>query len=141
MFGWERNNPRARRMGHQGSTPCLGIFPGQMDLIFFVLSVAGFLAALRRLALATFRLFKGGVEALVMREVASTRAEHGDVTGLLEARARKRATRGSRWRALAIVVFWAALLSAPLFTRTPVPIYAAYTILWWWPRGRRRAAS
>src|ERR1700741_2829972 len=100
-----------------------------MDLIFFLLSVAGFLAALRQLARAAFRLFKGGVESFVMREVASTRAEHGDVTGLLEARARQRSARGSRWRALGVLVFWAALLSAPLLTRTPVPIYAAYTIL------------
>ena len=109
-----------------------------MELILVVLSVAGFLAALRQLARSAFRLFKGGVDAYVMRQVASTRAERGDLTGLLEARAQERSTRGSRRRALGMVILWAAVLSAPLFTRASVPIYAAYAVLWLWPLMRRR---
>ncbi len=112
-----------------------------MNLVLFVLSVAGFLAALRRLAFAAFRLFKGSVESFVMREVASSRTDRGDVTGLLEAQALRRATRAVRARALASVVFWAALLSAPLLTRMTLPLYAFYTLLWLLPLHRQRTVT
>jgi hypothetical protein len=101
-----------------------------MKLLLIVLSVAGFLAALRRLVAALFSLFKGGVDAFLMGEVARSRADRGDVTGLLEARAWRRNTRRARARALLYVVFWAGLLIAPLLTRITLPLYAAYALLW-----------
>ena len=109
-----------------------------MNIILTVLGVAGFLAALRRLAFAAFRLFKGGVDAFVMRELGSVRAQRGDLTGLMEARSWRRSTRGQRIRAVLAVVFWAGLLAAPLLTRAALPIFATYAVLWLLPGPKKR---
>ncbi|MGH7471331.1 MAG: hypothetical protein ACRENP_25560 [Longimicrobiales bacterium] len=101
-----------------------------MNLLLIVLGVAGFLAALRRLVAALFSLFKGGVDAFLVGEVARSRADRGDVTGLQEARAWRRTTRRARMGALLRVVLWAVLLVVPLLTRITVPLYAAYAALW-----------
>lgn len=108
-----------------------------MKFILIVLAVAGFVAALRRLAFAAFRLIKGGVDSYVMRELGSVRAERGDLTGLREAHDWRRKTRVLRARAGLAVLFWAALLSVPLMTRRPLPIFAAYAALWLLPRRRK----
>jgi hypothetical protein len=110
-----------------------------MNLVLVILSVAGFVAALRRFLFAAFRLFKGGVDAFVAREVASSRAERGDVTGLAEARAWRGRTRKARSQLLLTFLFWLTVLVAPLLTRVTVPIYAAYAGLWFLPV-RRKAA-
>src|SRR5262245_105920 len=101
-----------------------------MNLVLVILCVAGFVAALRRFLFSGFRLFKGGVDAFIAREVASARAERGDVTGLLEARAWRSSRRKARIRAILLVLFWLAVLVAPLLVRATVPVYAAYALLW-----------
>jgi hypothetical protein len=109
-----------------------------MNLVLVILSVAGFVAALRRFLFSAFRLFKGGVDAFIAREVASSRAERGDVTGLMEARDWRSHTRKARFRAILLVLFWLAVLIAPLLTRATVPIYAAYALLWFLPGTTQR---
>jgi hypothetical protein len=110
-----------------------------MEFVLFVLGVAGFLAALRRLMFAGFRLLKGSVEAFVTREIASARAQQGDITGLVEADTRRKSARNARLLALLAVAAWSAALIVPLFTAVAGKAYAIYSLLWLLPQ-RRRAA-
>ena len=108
-----------------------------MELLLFALGVAGFLAALRRLLYAGFRLLKGSVDAFLMREIAGARAQRGDVTGLMEAANRRRGARNARLFSLVSVICWLVLLIAPLVTNTGNRIYPLYTILWIQPLVQR----
>jgi hypothetical protein len=112
-----------------------------MQFVLFLLAVAGFMAVLRRLGLAAFQALRGGVDSYLLREVASTRAERGDLTGLMEAQSLRKSQRIARWRSVAAVLLWLGALSVPLLTRTPVPIYAVFSILWLLPVRRRRPAT
>ncbi len=111
-----------------------------MEFVLFLLGVAGFLAALRRLMLAGFQLLKGSVDAFVTREIAAARAQRGDVTGLVEAGQRHKSARNARLLALLVVAAWSALLIVPLFTGLAAEAYAAYSLLWLLPRRRQVSA-
>jgi hypothetical protein len=108
-----------------------------MNLVLFVLSVAGLLAALRRFAQATLRLFKEVVETFVSGEVARARADRGDVTGLMEAREQRQQGRRAVGRSLLEVSFWLVAVIAPLLASVTMEIYAAYSILWVLPLLKR----
>lgn len=112
-----------------------------MQFALFLLAVAGFLAVLKRLGLAAFRALQGGVDAFILSEVASSRAQRGDVTGLAEAQQQRRKTRVARWRAAGSVLLWAGALVAPLLTQWALWIYASYSLLWLFSARRRRPAS
>jgi hypothetical protein len=112
-----------------------------MQFALFLLAVAGFLAVLKRLGEAAFRALKRGADAFILSEVASSRAQRGDITGLTEAQQMRRTTRRARWRAAGSVLLWVGALLAPLLTQLALWIYASYSLLWLVPPGRRRNAS
>jgi hypothetical protein len=112
-----------------------------MQFVLFLLAVAGFVAVLKRLGLAAFRALKGGVDAFILSEVASSRAQRGDVTGLTEAQQLRRDTRFLRWRAAGSVLLWIGALLAPLLTQFTLWIYASYSLLWLFTPRRRQATS
>jgi hypothetical protein len=112
-----------------------------MQFALFLLAVAGFLAVLRRLGWAAFHALRGGVDAFLLREVASSRAQRGDLTGLMEAENTRRSRRISRWRSAGAVLLWLSALAVPLLTRVPLPIYAVFSLLWLWPLQRRQQPS
>ncbi|HUH13048.1 MAG TPA: hypothetical protein VMK65_08055, partial [Longimicrobiales bacterium] len=79
-------------------------------------------------------------EAYLARELARTRARHGDVTGLSELRAAHGHARRARTVAVLRVALWSAILVAPAFTPWPLTLYAASSLGWvlHWRRDRHR---
>jgi hypothetical protein len=112
-----------------------------MRFVLALLAIAGFAAVVRQLAVAALRALRGGLNAFLLSEVANTRAQRGDVTGLVEARETKRNLRGARLRELAALLLWLAALVVPPLTRWPLHIYAAYSALWLLALIRRRAVG
>lgn len=111
-----------------------------MEPVLFILAAAGLSAVLLRLARALFRLIKRSGQAWIAAEAASARQRRGDITGLGEAADLERRARNARRGALLQVVLWIALLLVPPFTPWPLPLYAAYSILWL-TRARVRGAT
>lgn len=113
-----------------------------MELPLYILAVIGFAAALWRLLRAALRLARRGVDAFLAREVAETRAQRGDLTGMAEARDWAARARRARLRAIAEACFWLALLVLPpLLLPSPVVAYAAYAVLWLFVRGLEARAG
>jgi hypothetical protein len=79
-----------------------------------------------------------GADALIAREVATTRAQRGDLTGLEEANFVRGEARRRRYVALGFLSFWAGLLVVPTLTPWPSLLYAAYSLLWLLPHRRER---
>jgi len=107
-----------------------------MSFALFVLAIFGFVAVFRRSAGAFLRVLGRGVEAFVAREETSIRERRGDLTGLREAEERRHGARRARRGATARLVFWCALLIAPLLTPWTTPLYAAFAMLWLMPAHR-----
>lgn len=110
-----------------------------MHSLLVILGIAGFLAVARHALDALLRLLHGDVAAALAGGRASARAQHGDLTGLQEAEAERRAAAGRRRIGLALLVLWTALLLLPPLTPWPGALYAAYALLWLLPRRRPRA--
>ena len=110
-----------------------------MHNLLIILGIAGVVAVLRHAVDALLRLLHGGVDAVLAGGRASTRAQHGDVTGVQEAEAERQRAARRRSVALALLVLWTALLLLPPLTAWPSALYAAYALLWLLPRRRLRA--
>jgi hypothetical protein len=110
-----------------------------MHSLLVILAIAGFVAVLRHALDALLRLLHGDVAAALAGGRASVRAQHGDLTGLEEARAERETAAARRRMALALLVLWTALLLLPPLTAWPLGLYAAYALLWLLPRRRPRA--
>jgi hypothetical protein len=112
-----------------------------MTRFLLVLAVLGFAAVLWRCLGAAIRAVRQGVDHFISREMAETRAQRGDVTGMVEATGWAEEARRGRRRAVAEMVLWALLLALPpwLFS-SPVPFYAAYTLVWLLGPGMRTMA-
>jgi len=109
-----------------------------MEPAITILAAFGVAALALRLARAALRALQRGVDVFVAREMAKTRAQRGDLTGLAEAEAWARTARRERLRAAARTAVWLALLAAPASTPWTREIYAACAVLWFVPRARRR---
>lgn len=112
-----------------------------MNTAIMLLAVAGVIAVMLRLLRALFASLRGGVEAFVARDVAETRAQRGDLTGLDDARAAAAIARRRRFLALGTASMWIGLLVVPILTPWPSLLYAAYSLLWLLPRTTRHAPS
>jgi hypothetical protein len=108
-----------------------------MNSILLLLSVAGVVAVLARAVLAGVRLLFRGADSLLAGEVAAQRARRGDLTGVSDADRARREARVRRRGAVAELAVWIGLLAAPPLTPWPEGIYAAYALLWLFPRRRR----
>jgi hypothetical protein len=139
--------------GRVGSTPTPGIPPSidsagcrrtlwhyveAMSTALTLLGVAGVAAVLLRLVRALFLALRGGVDAFLARDVADTRAQRGDITGLDEAHGAARDARRRRLAALGVASLWAGLLIVPVLTPWPRMLYATYSLLWLLPRPTAR---
>ncbi|HEX6307771.1 MAG TPA: hypothetical protein VFZ69_06245 [Longimicrobiales bacterium] len=112
-----------------------------MNIALVLLAVAGIAAVVLRLLRALFAALRGGVDAFLARDVADTRAQRGDLTGLDEASGAARAARRYRLLALGQALIWVVLLIVPELTPWPAPLYASYSLLWLLPRPTRHAPS
>lgn len=106
-----------------------------------LLAIAGVIAVMLRLLRALFAGLRGGVEGFLARDVAETRAQRGDLTGLEDARSAAALARRRRVTALGAASIWVGLLVVPTLTPWPKLLYAAYSLLWILPRPTRHAPS
>lgn len=105
--------------------------------ILKLVALFGILALVRRIARATVPVARGAIEGYLLRTVAQTQAQRGDLTGILEARERRAVQRPARLRAWGILLGWLALLVVPPFTQFVLMIYAVCALLWLVPHHRR----
>lgn len=102
-----------------------------MTLPLYIFAVIGFAAVLWRLALASVRAARRGVDAFIANEMSKTRAERGDLTGMDEANEWARQAGRDRWRWGGEAVLWlACLIVPPMVLDSPAPVYAVYTLIW-----------
>jgi len=107
-----------------------------MHTLLLLLAISGGAAVLARLGRNLFQLAHGGVDALFASNLVKTRAERGDITGLQDAHSVRAGAVRRRQLALAALAFWVGLLLLPPLTPWPALIYAAYSVLWLFPRAR-----
>jgi hypothetical protein len=110
-----------------------------MSTAIMLLALAGAGAVVLRLLRALFAALRGGVDAFLARDIAETRAQRGDLTGLDDARSVALAARRRRRRALGGASVWGGLLVFPTLTPWPAMLYATYSLLWVLPRRIRHA--
>ena len=101
-----------------------------MSIIVFVLAVYGFCAVFRQILVHAFVVLRRGVDGYVARQVAGTRARHGDVTGMQDAATAATAAQRRRRRSTLLLGFWLAALLLPALTTWPQGFYALYSMLW-----------
>jgi hypothetical protein len=101
-----------------------------MSVVVLVLAIVGALAVAQRAVATAASALRLRVEAFLAAEVAATRRQRGDLTGMEEARVGVRdARRAARYRG-GRAAGWLLLLIAPVATPWTGPIYAAYGVLW-----------
>lgn len=110
-----------------------------MGTAIMLLAAAGVIAVMLRLLRALFATLRGGVDAFIAHDVAETRGQRGDLTGVDDARAAAALARRRRLLALGAACMWIGLLVAPVLTPWPASLYAAYSLLWLIPRTPRHA--
>ena len=102
-----------------------------MKTLLFLAALAGLLALLRVLVSATMALARQALEGYVLRTLARTRAQSGDLTALTEANQLARANRLRRYRRWGEVLGLAGLLFVPTLTAYAMHIYALYNLFWY----------
>jgi hypothetical protein len=106
-----------------------------MQLALLILAAIGLVAVCRRLLRSIFRVAREGAYVVYAREIATTRARRGDLTGLEEAGEWVDHARNERLRALGGAGLWLALLTLPLLVlHQALPAYAAYSTIWLIPK-------
>jgi hypothetical protein len=110
-----------------------------MSTAIMLLAAAGVIAVVLRLLRALFASLRGGVDAFLASDVAETRAQRGDLTGLDDARVAAVIARRRRFVALGTASMWVGLLIVPTLTPWPSLLYATYSLLWLLPRRTRHA--
>ncbi len=102
-----------------------------MELPLHILAVIGIVAVAYRWMRSVLRVIGSGAEAFFAGEVARTRADRGDVTGMAEASGEAERARRARTAAFFALVLWTALLVLPAWALPwPGAVYASYAALW-----------
>jgi hypothetical protein len=104
-----------------------------MRTAVILLAVLGVAAVLLRLVRAALWALRGGVDAFLAGDVAETRAQRGDLTGLADAEAEREVARRRRMIAAGSLFLWGGLLIVPPLTPWPAMLYASYSLLWLLP--------
>ena len=104
-----------------------------MGPLLLLLALIGFSAVFRQVLVHAFVVLRRGVDGYVARQVAGTRARHGDVTGMQDASTAATAARRRRRQSTLLLAVWVAVLGLPAFTPWPRELYALYSVLWLTP--------
>ena len=132
--GW-RNGIRRRLKisgpkGREGSTPSLGTNTKTMTFLLALIALPGIAAVLLRWSRALLVTARYAIERFVAGQIADSRAQRGDISGMAEAEKIRRQSRDEAMRSLLAVVLWSALLIVPLFLPGTLIIYALLGLLW-----------
>lgn len=102
-----------------------------MELPLHILAVIGIVAVAYRWMRSVLRVLGSGAEAFLAGEVARTRADRGDLTGMAEASVHAERARRARAGAIFALMLWTALLVLPAWALPwPDAVYASYATLW-----------
>jgi hypothetical protein len=112
-----------------------------VDTALQLLAIAGFAAVALRALIALLASLRRGVDVFLARDLADTRRQRGDITGLTDAAEARAAASRRRFVALSFFFLWAGLLIIPPLTPWPTMLYASYCVLWLLPRRRMRGAA
>lgn len=110
-----------------------------MTLLLALIALPGIAAVVLRWSTAMFGMARHAVERYVAGQVAESRAQRGDISGMSEAEIIRRRSREEQRRLLLQLLLWSGLLIAPLFLPATLVLYALYGLLWLVPRGNRAA--
>ena len=107
-----------------------------METALQILAIAGFAAVALRAVIALLASLRRGVDVFLARDLADTRRQRGDITGVTDAAEARAAASRRRFLALSFFFLWAGLLIIPSLTPWPTILYASYCVLWLLPRRR-----
>jgi hypothetical protein len=109
-----------------------------MTLLLALIALPGIAAVLLRWGRAVFVTARHSIERFVAAQIADTRAQRGDISGMAEAAKIKHKSQQEAVRSLLNVVLWSALLIGPIFLPGTLIIYAICGLLWLLPRSGKQ---
>ena len=105
-----------------------------MTLLFAVIAIPGIAAVLLRWSSAALVVARYSLERFVAGQIADSRAQRGDISGMSEADNIRRKSRAAQRRALGLLLLWSAALVVPIVLPGTFIIYILYGLLWLLPR-------
>ena len=105
-----------------------------MTFFLVLIALPGIAAVLLRWSRALFVTARHSIERFVAAQIANTRAQRGDISGMAEAEKIRHNSQQEAVRSLLNVLLWSALLIGPLFIPGTFLIYALCGLLWLVPR-------
>jgi len=109
-----------------------------MTLLLALIALPGIAAVLLRWSSAVFGMARLSVERFVAGQIADSRAQRGDISGMTEAEAIRRRSRAEQLRLTLQILLWSAALLIPVLLPATFVIYALYGLLWLVPRTNAR---
>jgi predicted metal-binding membrane protein len=104
-----------------------------MTFILAVIALPGIAAVLLRWSRAVFVTARYSIERFVAGQIADTRAQRGDISGMSEAEVIRRNSRAAAVRALLQLILWSVALIVPFFLPGTLLIFVLYGLLWFVP--------
>ena len=111
-----------------------------MTSLLILIALPGIAAVVLRWSRALFVTARHSLERFIAGQIADTRAQRGDISGMSEAESIRSKARAEALRSLLLVLFWSALLLGPLLLPGTLLIYALYAVLWFLPRTGKTVA-
>src|SRR5512141_951272 len=107
-----------------------------MTFLLAVIALPGIAAVLLRWSRAVFVTARHTIERFIAGQIADTRAQRGDISGMSEAESIRQQSRSAAVRSLVEVLGWSAALVLPVFLPGTILIYMLYGLLWFAPTQR-----
>lgn len=105
-----------------------------MTFLLALIALPGIAAVVMRWLNAMFLTARHSLERFVAGQIADTRAQRGDISGMSEADSIRRKSRDAQLHGLRALLLWSSLLVLPVLLPGTFLIYALYGFLWLLPR-------
>lgn len=112
-----------------------------MTLAFLILALPGLAAVLLRFGHALFGTVRHSVERIVAGQIADSRGQRGDISGMAEAEAYRKTCAKQQLHSAGQLVLWSAAIFAPLLMPGTFIIYVLYGVLWLLPRPKAKSST
>jgi hypothetical protein len=107
-----------------------------MTFLLALIAIAGIAAVVLRWSSAMFVTARHSIEWFVAGQIAQSRAQRGDISGMSEAAGVRARYRKDLLRSLARLGLWSAALLVLLLPGLWILIAACYNVFWFLPRQR-----